>query len=181
MCGSSPLESGQIFIKLTLSLATKRSSANLGNAGDASRWSPLRMCRQLKESHRFLWLHRHSLTCILPLPALSCVQHSTAPSHSLVSQSSLGKSNPREGKIYEFFFFHLFFELEKELSGMPWAKPLASSCIFLTSALNSIRKPHMLYTNQHTTKKAFLFVCLFVFMNLQIRDPCKEHFWWSRQ
>lgn len=93
-----------------------------------------------------------------PLPAPGCVQHSTAPSHSLVSQFSLGKSNPREGKIKEFLFFYPFFELEEELSGMPWAKPLSSSCIFLTYALNSIRNPCMLYTNQKPNKAIFLFL-----------------------
>lgn len=112
----------------------------------------------------------------IPLPTPGCVQHSTVPSHSLVSQFSLGKSNPREGKIKEFLFFYPFFELEEELSGMPWAKPLASSCIFLTCIKfnqNPLYAPHQ---SAHIKQSLFL-----IFMNLQKGDLCKEHFWWFRQ
>lgn len=110
-----------------------------------------------------------SCTGTVPLAHPPCCSqlcpYSTAPSHSLLSQCSLGKSNPREGKIKEFFFFYPFFELDEELSGMPWAKPLASSCIFPIYALNSIRKPHVLYTHQHTPNKAIFFLVLWTCRN----------------
>lgn len=113
----------------------------------------------------------------IPLPTPGCVQHSTVPSHSLVSQFSLGKSNPREGKNQRVFIFLSLFwtwgrTIRNALSKTP-SKFLHIPNLCIKFNQNPLYAPHQ---SAHTKQSLFL-----IFMNLQKGDLCKEHFWWFRQ
>lgn len=111
-----------------------------------------------------------------PLPAPGCVQHSTAPSHSLVSQFSLGKSNPREGKIRVFIFLSLFWTWGGTIRNA-LSKTTIKFLHIPNLCIKFNQKPlYALRQSTHTKQSHF-----FAFMNLQKRDLCKEHFRWFGQ
>lgn len=111
-----------------------------------------------------------------PLPAPGCVQHSTAPSHSLVSQFSLGKSNPTEGKNQRVFIFLSLFWTWGGTIRNALSKTTIKFLHIPNLCIKFNQKP--LYALHQSKAKQSHF---FVFMNLQKWDLCKEHFWWFRQ